>query len=439
MLRSILEPFAPVAGPFIDSATGLPSRVGVQRILQSRIESGQRVGVLLITLDGVDDAVRMHGHRLGERALKSVASHLGISLPLRHSIGIWGNSELLVIVGVDDSDELLALGMHVVSQLECDAPAGYEQVVLSARVGGAISRGCEDGERLIHKASLALPSGTVGAVQMHSADLEKRQIRRLHLKRDIRFAARRNELTVVYQPQIHIETGRVVGAEALLRWEHSDYGPIRPDVFIPLAEESGDIIDLGEWVIDTVSRQVAAWSRAMALSCEFCVAVNVSPRQVIQSGFAKRFCDIVSAAGLQPSRLAVEVTETGVMMDLNAAAKQLSALRAAGVGVAVDDFGTGESSLAYMKQLPVSILKMDRSFVNDLCDHAVGEVGRHLAEVVVFLAQGLGCSVVAEGVETEEQHLLLRDMGCEVGQGYFYGRPMPPGLLMVWGDSFTGI
>jgi EAL domain-containing protein (putative c-di-GMP-specific phosphodiesterase class I) len=253
---------------------------------------------------------------------------------------------------------------------------------------------------------------------------------KLELGSALRRALDRGEIRVQYQPIIDLDTGRVVGAEALARWHHSTRGPIPPDTFIPLAEETGVIVELGDNVLLAACRQARVWQLEHCRPASFSISVNVSTLQLIQGDFVERVAFALDKSGLAASSLVLEITETTLMRDTDRSILTLCALRAMGVRIAIDDFGTGYSSLSYLHQLPVDILKIDRSFVAAI---ETGSTDRSLAPAIVSLAGALGLAVVAEGVETELQAETLRTVGCELAQGYFFARPMEPeamGLLL---------
>jgi EAL domain-containing protein (putative c-di-GMP-specific phosphodiesterase class I) len=245
-------------------------------------------------------------------------------------------------------------------------------------------------------------------------------LRRLSLESDLRRALERDEMTLHYQPQVELATGRVVGAEALVRWQHPRLGLISPAEFVPLAEASGLIVPIGEWVLREATRRCGQWQKRGFGPLR--VAVNLSPRQLQQEGLVETVCDALGEAGLDARSLELEVTESSLMSNRETAASTLRALRAIGVGVAIDDFGTGYSSLSYLRHLPVDTLKIDRSFVHDA---AADPNDKAIVSTIIGLGHSLGMSVKAEGVEDEEQSRLLRAMQCDLAQGYLYGRPVP--------------
>jgi EAL domain-containing protein (putative c-di-GMP-specific phosphodiesterase class I) len=252
-------------------------------------------------------------------------------------------------------------------------------------------------------------------------------IERLRLEALLRRAIDKNEIFLHYQPQVEIDTGRLVGVEALVRWQNPELGLVAPSRFIPVAEDMGFIKPLGQWVLAEACRQMVSWDRAGLAVPK--IAVNLSVRQFERGSIAEHVSGVLREAGLGPGRLQLEVTES-VIMNAGDALQLVSDLDAIGVGLAIDDFGTGYSSLAYLKQLPVQTLKIDRSFIKDISTDANDEA---IAVAIIQLGKSLNLSVIAEGVENEEQAAFLLRHGCRHAQGYLYGRPVGPGdILTRW-------
>lgn len=420
---------------FVDPVTQLPNRTSIQQLLKDHLDAGQEVGVLFIAIDGVDETAKLYGYHKSEALLRVLADRLRSHLGSAVDLGLWGGSEFIAVAEGHTREAVLALAETLVEALSHEVHLDNLSITVSCRIGAIVSEGEAKAERLMHQVALAVPPEGNASVQYYSEAVEYEQRSRLALQRDIKHAASRGELHIQYQPKVHLRTGEVVGAEALLRWEHRHLGPVSPDTFIALAEESGDIVELGEWVIQQVCGQVAKWEGAGLLGPEFSVAVNVAPRQVVQPDFASTFMTLVSNAGVQLSRISIEVTESGLMMQLDHAAKQLAILRKAGVGVAIDDFGMGNSSLSQLQSLPVSVLKIDKTFVFGLTGESPAQ-GRQFVDTIIQLSHGMGCSVVAEGVESLDQQQHLIDLGCEVGQGFLYSKALPAPEFMKWRDEY---
>lgn len=271
---------------------------------------------------------------------------------------------------------------------------------LNARIGISCSQARFDTERLVHMAALALPQKDCPRVQHYGATLEAQQRQRFYLQQALRGARQRGEMSLAFQPKLSLTTQCIIGAEALLRWHHPEIGHISPVVFIPLAEASGDILAIGEWVLEQTMQHIVAWRANGLLSDDFHIAVNVAARQLARKDFAERLLSRLAKHNIPERFLAPEVTESGLMSDIHNARVQLSKLAKVNIAVAIDDFGTGHSSLAYIKTLPFSTLKIDRVFVMDLETSAID---RQLARTITQFAYSVGCDVVAEGIETAEQ------------------------------------
>jgi EAL domain-containing protein (putative c-di-GMP-specific phosphodiesterase class I) len=250
---------------------------------------------------------------------------------------------------------------------------------------------------------------------MHAAALH-----RLDLRADLQRALDHREFELAYQPIVSMDTGGVVGVEALVRWRHPTRGVMQPDSFIPLAEETGLVVPLGLWVLEEACNQVVEWSRH---SPGLSVSINVSQRQLRRSEFGGEVGEVLSATGLEPSRIALEITESAIMADVETTVDRLQALKDLGVRLAVDDFGTGYSSFSWLRQLPVDVLKIDKEFVDELGRR---DEGGFLVGAIIDLAHNLGLRTVAEGIERPNQLARLKDLHCDLGQGYHVGRPMAP-------------
>lgn len=241
---------------------------------------------------------------------------------------------------------------------------------------------------------------------------------RKQLEKELALALPNHELFVVYQPQVNLANSRVVGAEALLRWQHPEKGLIPPDRFIPIAEANGTIVEIGQWVLDQACWQAAQWSRE---GSPIRIAVNLSAVQLRQESIVNDILETLKRHKLSASQLELEVTETSFMTNIKDAVDKLHKLNRAGIRIAVDDFGTGYSSLTYLKQMPVQYLKIDKQFISDLLNN---EDDTRIANTIIDLGKSLNLTVIAEGVETEEQEVYLNERGCQIGQGYYYSKPV---------------
>ena len=294
---------------------------------------------------------------------------------------------------------------------------------------GEIPAGAEDLLRFADVAMYAAKHGGKGRHQLFAPAMHRRAQERRALEHDLRAAADRGELLLLYQPLVALESRRVVGAEALVRWRHPARGMISPVDFIPLAEETGLIIPIGRWVLEEACREAAGWHRALAATQPAgggvhvpTVGVNIAAAQIQHADLVAEVRGALTAAGLPTSALTLEITETAMLADTDTAVSRLAALKALGVTLAVDDFGTGYSSLSYLQRFPVDVLKIDKSFVDGV---AVPGHDPVLTRAIVALGAALGLRVVAEGIEREAQAEALRALGCALGQGYHFARPLP--------------
>jgi len=252
--------------------------------------------------------------------------------------------------------------------------------------------------------------------------MRQQALERLQLENDLRRAIDRGEFLLYYQPILNLATGRLVGFEALVRWKHPQRGLVPPLEFIPLAEETGLIVPLGHLVLQQACRQMSEWQQELGPDPPLTVSVNLSPRQFLEAGLVEQVDRILEQTALDPRQLRLEITESGIMEDAEAAAAMLSELRARNISLSIDDFGTGYSSLSYLHRFPVNTLKIDRSFVSNMA--VKGDGGPEIVRAIVALAHNLGMDVTAEGVETEEQAARLRELKCENAQGYYFCKPV---------------
>ena len=418
-----------------DALTGLPNRAllgdRLGQALAAARRSGRTVAVLAMDLDRFKEINDTLGHRHGDRLMRAVATRLASAVRPSDTVARVGGDEFAVVARDLDGPE----GGALVAERLRDAlrdPFEVDGVALavSATVGIACSpvHGA-DAETLLRRADVALGAAKADrsghAVYAETAD--PHTVDRLTLVSDLRRALEGSELCLHFQPQVCATSGRLLGAEALMRWEHPTRGRVDPGVFVPIAERTGLIGALTAFALRSAVEQLAAW-RAAGLG-ELVVAVNVSTRDVLDEGLPDRIAALLDDAAIPASALKLEITEGTVMSDPDRALAVLERLSTMGVGLAIDDFGTGYSSLSWLKRLPVDELKIDRSFV------AAMDVDREDALIVAStseLARGLGLRTVAEGVETAAALDLVRRLGCDSAQGYFLCRPVPPEELERW-------
>jgi diguanylate cyclase (GGDEF)-like protein/PAS domain S-box-containing protein len=436
MFRDLTERTALTRRALHDPLTGLPNRAlfldHLERALARQERYDLLVGVLFIDLDRfklVNDSL---GHAAGDQLLVEVAGRLRGALREHDTVARFGGDEFVVLCDdLTDEAQVVTIAERIVGELGAAYRIAGQEVVSSASVGITLSRRQPgrraDPETLLADADAAMyrakDRGRAG-FELFDEEMRVRTRTRVQLERDLRRALREGDIEVHYQPTVDLRDGRITGVEALARWTHPSRGPIPPATFIPLAEETGLITDLGLHVLETACRQGEVWRAARAEWGGLLISVNVSGRQVQRAALATDVAEVLRRTGLDPGRLVIEVTESVLMTDIPRAAEALEALKAVGVGIAVDDFGTGYSSLAYLTRFPLDILKVDRSFIDQIV-----EDGRSLSIVaaVIGLAKALGLQTIAEGVEHAAQLSALRRLGCAQAQGFHLARPLPAG------------
>ncbi|SOD90709.1 EAL domain-containing protein [Caenispirillum bisanense] len=414
-----------------DPITELPNRTALITRLTTMIDEGRGGLALYVAIQGLRRIGDTLGHAVAEKVLRAAGERLEEASGGRAVVGAWGAADFLVLCenmdGVCDysADSGQDLATALREAIEEPFHVDGNELVLDCRIG--VSRFPEHGAlapRVVQRAGLAVFAGRVrgdAGVTVFHAEMEEAIGRRHVLERELRHAVERGQLRLLYQPKIDLASGRVAGMEALVRWQHPELGLVSPAQFIPVAEDTGVIVAIGDWVMTEACRQTRIWHDAG--HTDLVVAVNVSGRQFRVHDLTRRVRAAIDGAGLTPSCLEVEITESAVMSDVADAVRMLGEWRDMGASVAIDDFGTGYSSLGTLRQLPLSTLKIDQSFVRHMPDRAAD---RAVARTIVDLARALDLNVVAEGIETEEHAAVLRDLGCDLGQGYLYARPLPP-------------
>jgi diguanylate cyclase (GGDEF)-like protein len=420
-----------------DPLTGMLNRSALAESLSRCLAAGSPAAVLFMDLDRFKLVNDTHGHSVGDALLVALGRRLVTAVRPQDTVARFGGDEFVILCpDVTDEDVALQIAQRLAAALtEAFLVEGHE-LFLTGSVGVAIGRPHEEPDDILRDADNAMyrakEQGRPGYA-FFDAGMRDRSRRRLELEQELHGALERDELRLVYQPVFDTLSTRALGAEALLRWD-SSLGPISPAEFIPIAEETGLVVPIGDWVLRTACRQAAAWRREFGSGLS--VSVNLSARQLTRPGLAAQVMVALAEAGADPDDLVLEITEHGVLEDFAAAFRHLQEVRALGVRVAVDDFGTGWSSLSYLQRLPVDELKIDRSFVATL-----GVEGPSMAIVgsLVSLAHGLGLTVVAEGVETEEQLAELRRLNCDAVQGFLLARPAPPDQLSCLGPKSLSV
>ena len=408
-----------------DALTDLPNRTLFRDRLDQRLAEVARDGgacaVFCLDLDrfkAVNDSL---GHLAGDALLRETAGRLRSVLRADDTVARLGGDEFAVLVAeADPPRDMVALAERLIAVTRVPVAIGEQQVEVGLSVG--IARAPEhgtDGESVFKRADLALYRAKAdgrNAARIFSPAMDEKATERRRLEIDLRQAIARDELVLHYQPQIRTATGDLTGFEALVRWRHPVHGLVPPSRFIPLAEETGLIVSLGDWVLRAACREAAGWS------CPLKVAVNLSTQQLQQVHLPETVLGILTETGLSPSRLEVEITESAIIDDMARALAILRRLKALGVSIAMDDFGTGYSSLATLQAFPFDRIKIDRTFVGQVEASPQAAV---IVRAVLGLGRSLGMGVVAEGVETPAQHRFLADEACDELQGYLFGKPQP--------------
>ncbi len=416
---------------FHDALTGLPNRSmlmdGLERALE-RAEGGDgEVAVLFLDLDNfklVNDSL---GHAAGDEALVEVARRLGECLGAGDLAARFGGDEFVILLeDLASEGEATEVARRIVGALDVPFRLGDKEVFFSASVGAVLgaTSGLRDAAGLLRAADVALhrAKATGAGYAVFDSAMNVEALERLDLEADLRRAVDHGEFVVYYQPKVKLSTGGIIGAEALVRWQSPGRGIVSPAKFIPLAEETGLIHPIGRQVLRQACSQARAWQGYTPSGSRPVVSVNLSAAQLKHPGFVREVARVVEETGVDPGAMILEITESMLMEDAEGSVETLDGLKALGVRIAVDDFGTGYSSLAYLKRFPVDYLKVDRAFVDGL-GREEGDTA--IVRAVMGLARALGLEVVAEGIETVEQLDLLRDLGCDYGQGYYFARPLP--------------
>jgi diguanylate cyclase (GGDEF)-like protein/PAS domain S-box-containing protein len=411
-----------------DPLTGLPNR----RLLNERCSyalsvaqrSNESVAVMFIDLDHFKDINDTLGHKIGDLFLVEIAKRLSAMLREEDTVSRFGGDEFILVFPGTGAKGAATIATKLLTEISRPCHIEEHEVIGTPSIGIAIYPNDADNlEDLLKKADTAMyrvKKDSRNSFRFFTTEMQANSERNLGLLTALRHALDRDELQLHYQPQIRINDGRLFGAEALLRWQHPDLGAISPAEFIPLAEDSGQIIAIGEWVMRTAVEQAKAWiDKGLP---PMVIAVNVSAVQFHQHGFVDLLSDILEIAQLPPQYIELELTEAVAMSDPDTVRVVLDQLNERGIHIAIDDFGTGYSSLSYLMRFKVSRLKIDQSFVREI---AGGLDGQAIVAMIITLAGSLGIRTIAEGVETVEQLEFLRDNGCDEVQGYYFSKPLP--------------
>jgi diguanylate cyclase (GGDEF)-like protein len=413
-----------------DSLTGLPNRALFLDRLERAIAYAQRrperhFAVIFLDLDRFKVVNDRLGHVAADGVLAALARRLEQCLRRGDSVARLSGDEFALLV--HDVADPAVVAHRILHELGRPFDAAGQQVLVTASLGIAISStGFSRPEDALRDADAAMYRAKArgrARFEIADAELHARSLEQLEMESQLREAVESGELRLHFQPVVVMETRKLVGFEALLRWEHPRRGLRAPDEFIPMAEQSGIIVAVGRWALFEACRQMQAWRRAYPGAAELWLSVNLSSRQFLHPDLVQEIHAVLAETGFPPGRLRLEITESVIMDDAPAVRLILHRLREAGIRVAVDDFGTGYSSLSYLHRLPLDALKIDRSFVHQMHADPTREA---VIQTVISLSGSLRLDTVAEGVETAEEAAALQRMGCRIGQGFFFSHPLEP-------------
>lgn len=411
-----------------DLLTGLPNR----RLLSTRLNAALKNAkthqlktiVLFIDLDGFKDVNDSLGHTIGDALLKEVAGRLESAIPPRTMLTRHGGDEFIVLMEEQkDSTTACDFSRSILATFQKPFHLGEEDLYMSASIGIALADWNEDPNRLISHADTAMYHAKQqgkNTFELYTPRKDSQSAHRLKIRSQLTTALENSQFELFFQPKIVLATGMIQGAEALIRWQPEPGHYRSPVEFIPIAEDSGQIITISQWVINRCCLHLKDWAAVM--DDNFVLALNISAKHFLRGQLQRDVAGALEASGVVPSKLELEVTETAVMDDIELAVKSLKALKQIGIRTAIDDFGTGHSSLNYLRRLPIEILKIDKSFIDEI---STSKADRTLVKGIIDMVHALGIEVVAEGVENRAMAELLKNMGCDLAQGFYYCKPIP--------------
>ncbi|HEV2883320.1 MAG TPA: EAL domain-containing protein [Pyrinomonadaceae bacterium] len=414
---------------FHDALTGLPNRALMRdhlklAIARNKRRANSKFAVLFLDLDRFKVVNDSLGHIVGDQLLVGIARRLEACLRPGDTVARVGGDEFTILLeDLTGEDEAVAVAERIHQELKMPFNLGGRDVFTTVSIGiapGSVAYGQPD--EILRDADTAMyRSKSLGRArhEMFDEEMHARALKLLQMETDLRLAHERQEFFIQFQPIVALDDFRVCGFEALVRWQHPERGLISPLDFIPVAEEGGQILVIGQWVLREACFQIKRWHEQFPADKPLYMTVNLSAKQFNQPDLIQQVRDILNETGINPAYLKLEITESVVMDDFESAAAMLSQLRSLGVRLSIDDFGTGYSSLTYLHRFPIDTLKIDRSFVTRMDKENV-----EIVRTILMLAENLGMDAVAEGVETQEQMTLLRDLNCQSGQGFFFSKPM---------------
>lgn len=411
---------------YYDVLTGLPNRYKLFNILNHLIETHQhkdyKIAVLFLYIDQFEVLNNVIGHELNDDLIKHMTQKLKKVTTNKTILSKYSSNEFIIILSDTTEEECLGTASRIIDLFSKPFFFNQDDIYTTANMGISMyPHHGKDAETLIKHADIAmyLTKNNPGSnYQLYSHKLDKDTDRKIKLIKGLSQVIEENQLIVHYQPQVDLNTGQLDGVEALVRWNHPELGLISPDEFISLAEKTGDIIPIGNWVLREACQQTKYWQERFAIDIN--IAVNVSVRQIEEPCFLTYLQDVLEQTGLNPTCLEIEITES-MMLDLEETHAIFNQLKEIGVKIAIDDFGTGYSSLSVLGFLPIDYLKIDRSFTKDMLRQAKIN---SIVKTIINMGKSLQIKVIAEGVEEQEQLCVLRKYRCDIGQGYYYSRPL---------------
>jgi diguanylate cyclase (GGDEF)-like protein len=416
---------------FYDPLTGLSHRSlfldRLDLLLRRVSDEASPVAVLFVTPDRFKEKINRFEQTAGDVLLKAIAGRFPEHLGTDQSVHRWGDEDFVVLCEhVADEDEALSVAAEIAESFRDPFSVGEHVVFMTASCGVAIGvPGAMTTDELIRHADAAaqLAKNTGGgSIRLFDEELRARALRRAELEDELWGAAERGELVLHYQPEVLLRTNEIVGAEALLRWRHPQWGLVPPNEFIPIAEATNLILEIGDWVLREALAQCARWSERFTDRNPLIIAVNISAKQFVAADFVDKVAELLADTGARPADVCLEITESVLLDDAEETISRLEQLKALGVHLAIDDFGTGYSSLSYLRRFPVDILKVDQSFVSGLGHDPEDSA---IVQAVIQMGKALRMTTLAEGVETAHHLIELRELECDVAQGFHFARAVP--------------
>ena len=415
-----------------DALTELPNRtLFLDRMKQAMARArwhDRKVAVMFMDLDRFKTINDTLGHNVGDQILVKLTQRLAANVRTGDTVARFGGDEFAIMLDdIASEQDVSHIAKKILASLSPAIEINQRELFISASIGVSIFPvDGEDPEVVLRNADVAMyRAKELGRnnYQFYSSEMSARAFERLALVNALRYALQRNEFFLLYQPQIDARDGKPIGVEALLRWRHPDMGTVMPSDFVMLLEETGMIVDVGEWVLREACRQAVHWQRD---GIELRISVNLSGRQFNDPDFLSSVETVIAETGIQPGYLELELTESMLMRNNSQTVHALEKLGALGVKFAIDDFGTGYSSLSYLRRFPINTLKVDRSFVRDVTEDSDDAA---IATAIIVMAQSLGLDVVAEGVETVEQLTFLQTLDCHIMQGFYFSAAVTPQVI----------